>query len=109
MSAKRYVLFNRDRNGAPVVRKASAHGLGDVELPTGYKARYEHPGKPVIKDENGSWLAQVINFSRGSMVAPKLIRMNGFQPTSHNSRQLEPNRVAADLSVKVNVVFKIKS
>jgi hypothetical protein len=65
VSAKRYVLFNRDRNGAPVVRKASAHGLGDVELPTGYKARYEHPGKPVIKDENGSWLAQVINFSRG--------------------------------------------
>ena len=28
ISAKRYVLFNLDDNGRPVIRKASAHGLG---------------------------------------------------------------------------------
>lgn len=33
ISSKRYVLFNRDENGKPVIRKASAHGLGHLTEP----------------------------------------------------------------------------
>jgi hypothetical protein len=33
ISAKRYVLFNLDRHGGPVIRKASAHGLGHLLSP----------------------------------------------------------------------------
>lgn len=35
VSAKRYALFNRDPNGRPVLRKASAHGLGHLLPPYG--------------------------------------------------------------------------
>jgi hypothetical protein len=48
------MFFNRDHNGKPVIRKASAHGLGDVELPTDYKPRYEHTAAPFIKDKDGN-------------------------------------------------------
>src|SRR6516225_1922420 len=33
VSAKRYVLFNLDRESRPVIRKASAHGLGHLLAP----------------------------------------------------------------------------
>jgi hypothetical protein len=33
ISAKRYVLFDRDEDGQPVIRKASAHGLGHLLPP----------------------------------------------------------------------------
>jgi len=33
ISAKRYVLFNRDAKGEPVIRKASGHGLGHLMDP----------------------------------------------------------------------------
>jgi hypothetical protein len=33
VSAKRYVLFNLDAKGKPVLRKASAHGLGHLRAP----------------------------------------------------------------------------
>ena len=33
VSAKRYVLFNLDDAGRPVIRKASAHGLGHLMAP----------------------------------------------------------------------------
>ncbi|WP_336490662.1 hypothetical protein [Methylobacterium nigriterrae] len=33
VSAKRYALFNRDADGKPVLRKASAHGLGHLRAP----------------------------------------------------------------------------
>lgn len=33
ISAKRYVLFNVNASGAPVLRKASAHGLGHLRAP----------------------------------------------------------------------------
>lgn len=33
VSAKRYVLFNLDATGRPVLRKASAHGLGHLRAP----------------------------------------------------------------------------
>jgi hypothetical protein len=35
ISAKRYVLFNRDAKGLPVIRKASGHGLGHLVAPYG--------------------------------------------------------------------------
>lgn len=35
ISAKRYVLFNRGKNGEPIIRKASAHGLGQLLAPYG--------------------------------------------------------------------------
>jgi len=35
ISAKRYVLFNIGADGKPIVRKASAHGLGHLEQPYG--------------------------------------------------------------------------
>jgi hypothetical protein len=37
VSAKRYVLFNRDADGRPVIRKALAHGLGHLMEPYGEK------------------------------------------------------------------------
>ena len=33
ISSKRYALFNLDANGEPILRKASAHGLGDKRAP----------------------------------------------------------------------------
>jgi hypothetical protein len=33
ISAKRYALFNLDSNGQPILRKASAHGLGHLRAP----------------------------------------------------------------------------
>lgn len=39
ISAKRYVLFDRDDEGAPVIRKATAHGLGHMLPP------YQDPDK----------------------------------------------------------------
>ena len=35
ISAKRYALFNRDAEGKPIIRKASAHGLGHYAAPYG--------------------------------------------------------------------------
>lgn len=35
ISSKRYVLVNIDRQGAPIIRKASAHGLGHLIAPYG--------------------------------------------------------------------------
>jgi hypothetical protein len=35
VSAKRYALFNIDTDGRPVIRKASAHGLGHLRAPYG--------------------------------------------------------------------------
>jgi hypothetical protein len=33
ISSKRYALFNRDAKGRPILRKASAHGLGHLRAP----------------------------------------------------------------------------
>lgn len=35
ISSKRYVLFNLDEQGQPIIRKASAHGLGHLMAPYG--------------------------------------------------------------------------
>ena len=34
ISSKRYSLFNLDAKGRPILRKASAHGLGHLRSPT---------------------------------------------------------------------------
>ena len=44
ISSKRYVLFNIDANGAPVIRKASAHGLGHFIEP--YDSDHAPPSIP---------------------------------------------------------------
>ena len=48
VSAKRYVLFN-NANGVPVIRKASAHGLGHLYQP--YDDDTETPGIPAPADK----------------------------------------------------------
>jgi hypothetical protein len=48
VSAKRYCLFNIDKRGRVIIRKATAHGLGDVMLPTGYRPRFVHVAAPVV-------------------------------------------------------------
>ena len=50
ISAKRYCLFNRGKDGTPIIRKASAHGLGDVLLPAGYTPQFKHLAAPVMDD-----------------------------------------------------------
>ena len=44
ISAKRYVLFMLDENGKPVIRKASAHGLGHLRPP------YERRTRPRLSE-----------------------------------------------------------
>jgi hypothetical protein len=46
ISAKRYALFNRDTEGRPIIRKASAHGLGHYSAPYGHEEE--------SRDERGS-------------------------------------------------------
>jgi hypothetical protein len=46
ISAKRYALFNRDVEGKPIIRKASAHGLGHFSAPYGQEEE--------SRDERGS-------------------------------------------------------
>jgi hypothetical protein len=55
ISAKRYVLFNR-QNGSVVVRKASGHGLGHLiapydELPAARRERIERIGVPLWQED----------------------------------------------------------
>jgi hypothetical protein len=45
VSAKRYALFNVDGQGQPVIRKASAHGLGQLQAP--YDTESPASGTPV--------------------------------------------------------------
>jgi hypothetical protein len=48
ISAKRYVLFNRDADGRPVIRKASAHGLGHLRPPYEERNAPRKIPKPVV-------------------------------------------------------------
>lgn len=48
VSAKRYVLFNLDAKGWPVIRKASGHGLGHLRAPYGEKDAPRGIPKPAI-------------------------------------------------------------
>ncbi len=58
ISSKRYALFNLDRNGQPIMRKVSAHGLGhylppydDDDAPPDFPV----PDKSVLKDGTLRW------------------------------------------------------
>ncbi len=58
VSAKRYALFNVGNNGAPIMRKVSAHGLGHLLTP--YKADnpavgISTPDDTVLKDGIALW------------------------------------------------------
>lgn len=48
VSAKRYVLFNLDRNGRPAIRKASAHGLGHLRPPYDEQNALKSIPRPVV-------------------------------------------------------------
>ena len=48
ISAKRFCLFNIDGRGRPVIRKASAHGLGHLRPPYGPKASPRSIPAPVV-------------------------------------------------------------
>jgi hypothetical protein len=51
VSAKRYALFNLDANGLPVLRKASAHGLGHLQSPYDEGEPATGIPKPVVARE----------------------------------------------------------
>ena len=65
ISAKRYALFNLDRHGKPVIRKASAHGLGHYASPYGAEeeARADRDSG-VRRWEEDVW-KQIISAARG--------------------------------------------
>jgi hypothetical protein len=49
ISSKRYALFNLDANGEPILRKASAHGLGDKRPPYGKEEAPASIADPVVE------------------------------------------------------------
>jgi hypothetical protein len=56
VSAKRYVLFNRDDEGQPIIRKASGHGLGHLlppydEPPEKHRERIKKIGVPLWQED----------------------------------------------------------
>ena len=52
ISAKRYVLFNVGEHGAPVVRKASAHGLGHLKAPYDEQTPATGIPRPTVKPKD---------------------------------------------------------
>jgi hypothetical protein len=48
ISTKRYALYNEGPNGEPIIRKASAHGLGAV----GYPQDYDPTASPATAPEH---------------------------------------------------------
>lgn len=52
VSAKRYVLFNLDQQGRPVLRKASGHGLGHLRPPYTEKNAPRQIPKPVVSQKD---------------------------------------------------------
>ena len=58
ISSKRYALFNCGPDNAPIMRKASAHGLGHLRKPYGTNDAPEHlpvPDKSVLGDGIERW------------------------------------------------------
>ncbi len=59
VSAKRYVLFNLDAQGRPVLRKASAHGLGHLRAPYRKRSHAAKIPQPQVRlDKIGAELWQ---------------------------------------------------
>jgi len=57
ISAKRYVLFNTDGNGEPIIRKASAHGLGHLLAPYDDKSKSGERESGVRQWQEDLWKA----------------------------------------------------
>ncbi len=72
VSSKRYALFNRGYCGEIIMRKASAHGLGDVGLPQDYnplssqRTCAEHIAAPLGKNDRGEPVRQYGDLAQGA-------------------------------------------
>jgi hypothetical protein len=80
ISAKRYVLFDRDEHGAPVLRKGSAHGLGHMLPP--YKdpdarKRLERIGVQLWQED--LWREIICAHDRGKPDQPDLDKLPGLE------------------------------
>ena len=93
ISAKRYALFNLDRDGKPIVRKASAHGLGHYVAPYGNEEEVRAERKAGVRLwEEDVWKAiitaalgdtpQIVGYSwRPEMNEPARSRYSATRPT----------------------------
>jgi hypothetical protein len=84
ISAKRYGLFDRADDGAPIIRKASAHGLGHLLAPYPDLERGERIGRIGVELwQEDLWRAIIAAFDDG---APELVdyagRRNFDQPAA---------------------------
>jgi hypothetical protein len=64
------------RRGRPIIRKASAHGLGDVMLPAGYTPQFTHLAAPVINDK-GELVFEVSDINKASRRHSALVAGSG--------------------------------
>ena len=95
ISAKRYVLFNWDAEGRPIIRKASAHGLGHFLAPygdesedrserdTGVRPWEEDVWREIIISANGPTPRRVGYDYRPEMSEPAVSRYGATRPTTH--------------------------
>jgi hypothetical protein len=92
ISAKRYALFNLDPHGKPVIRKASAHGLGHYAAPygteeeargereTGVRPWEEEVWKQIITAALGDKSREVNYAYRREMMKPARSRYGATRP-----------------------------
>ena len=92
ISAKRYALFNRDADGKPIIRKASAHGLGHYAAPygdeeetrddrgSGVRLWEEDVWKKIVSAALGDQLREVDYAFRREMLRPAHSRYGATRP-----------------------------
>ena len=95
ISAKRYALFNWDQEGRPIIRKASAHGLGHFLAPygdegedrserdTGVRPWEEDVWNQIIISANGRTPRHVSYDYRPEMSEPAVSRYGATRPATH--------------------------
>jgi hypothetical protein len=96
ISAKRYALFNRGVEGKPIIRKASAHGLGHYSAPYGHEEESrdergsgvrlweEDVWKQIISAALGDRPREVDYAFRSEMLRPAHSRYGSTRPTVLN-------------------------
>jgi hypothetical protein len=96
ISAKRYALFNRDGEGKPIIRKASAHGLGHFSAPYGHEGESrderrsgvrlweEDVWKQIISAAHGDRPREVDYTFRSEMLRPAHSRYGSTRPAVLN-------------------------